>query len=226
MTKKIVWEKWVDPLQSSIEATQAMLDEEENDEEAYPDENSEYDDEYIKASPLKPLGMGIKKFPIISTPFGMLSPSEHAFASSQFDFWVMHTNFDINEGIATLLERMPGIETLEITTRYRARIGFPKSGLFKPRDVMAKIQKLISEISWYENVEKLDGLPTDVIEKVMSTYNEVSKKYNHWCILVLPNGSIDIVGCDDLNEDYNKKLESFRLTQEFTGSYLLVSEND
>lgn len=54
-----------------------------------------------------------------------------------FNFWVGHTNFDITESIAKILEQTEGVESLDIITRYRFRIGIGK--IFTDRDVMSNI---------------------------------------------------------------------------------------
>jgi hypothetical protein len=54
-----------------------------------------------------------------------------------FNFWIGHTNFDLSSKLSTIIEKTNGVETLDVFTRYRFRIGIGQ--LFNSSDVMSNI---------------------------------------------------------------------------------------
>lgn len=205
MRKQIVWEKWRDPMLSNYEETE------------WPGYDLDENGDKI------PIHTADRQ-PVMHTPFGMISVVNDTMATSAFDFWMMYTNFDITEGIARIIEQVPGVETLEINTRYRARIGFPRSGLFRPRDVMHEIDKAVRGLDHAQQHQQLVGLEVDVAHKVMATRDEIEKKHEHWAIWVVPNGNMETIGSDRDDDDYRHQLLLLRQAQESVGGRLLTSE--
>lgn len=58
-----------------------------------------------------------------------------------FNFWDGHANFDITQDICNVIEMVPGVEILNIFSRYRFRIAIGR--LFNGSDVKADIQKQV-----------------------------------------------------------------------------------
>jgi hypothetical protein len=109
----IVWEKWIDPFGQALE--EAKWTDYENEIDTIDD--IEYvDDDEMEMRPIK----------AIATPMGIIPYNELTAPSSLFNFWVGHTNFDINKKIAITIEKSEGVEILDIFTRYRFRIGIGK----------------------------------------------------------------------------------------------------
>ena len=54
------------------------------------------------------------------------------------NFWLAHTNFNITQSISEQIEKVDGVETLDIFTRYRFRIAIGKA--FNSSIVMQNIQ--------------------------------------------------------------------------------------
>lgn len=127
---KIIWEKWVDPyLQDASEVEWPDYDNEATEE---------YDNEDEESQVTK-----IKKHTMyaVSSPMGLIPFNEYSYPSKIFNFWIGHTNFNITEPVALLIERVEGVEILDIFTRYRFRIAIAKA--FKDRDVMNSINHTI-----------------------------------------------------------------------------------
>jgi len=128
----IIWEKWKDPFGGSDEDIEPddglgdFLDEENND--------------LIDADKFKTLAKQVK---VISTPMGIVPINENTASGKIFNFWTGHTNFDITKGVFNILEGIDGVETLDIFTRYRFRIGIGKA--FIDSQVMNSIQNLVYE---------------------------------------------------------------------------------
>lgn len=116
----IIWEKWVDPLGGDEENSFIEKDDEDTESPTM-----------IKTKPVK----------MLLTPMGMIPYNENTATSSIFNFWVGHSNFDISPEICDLIEQAYGVETLDIFTRYRFRIGVGK--VFDDGDVMRNINNII-----------------------------------------------------------------------------------
>jgi hypothetical protein len=205
MKKKVKFERWTDPLNSNVV------------ENEWPGFNVDEDGE---AQPI----YASKMTQVMHTPFGALSMLTNTVAANQFEFWWMHTNFDITNEIRDVIKVVPGVETLEITTRYRARIGFPKSGFFAGNQVMHDIQEAVTAIDHAKQNQALIGLPNNIAYSVIEMRDKVDAKYDNWALLVLPNGSIEVLTSDKIDTTYTSKLELFNAAKSLIGGRLLTSE--
>jgi hypothetical protein len=137
MNKKIIqWEKWRDPFGMEDSETDYPGIEEEA---TYIDEDSESIESGFKIGsfPSSAINGPVK---IISTPMGLI-PIDSNMTNKLFNFWTGHTNFDITKKIKETIESTEGVETLEIYTRYRFRVGVGKA--FNDSDVMRSINKSV-----------------------------------------------------------------------------------
>jgi hypothetical protein len=120
----IIWEKWVDPFGQNTDSLEWP---------EYIESDSDEDDPIIKSK--------ITKIHAISTSMGIIPYNEHTDCTKIFNFWIGHTNFDITKNVSTSIEKIDGVETLDIFTRYRFRVAFGKA--FNDRDVMNEINNTI-----------------------------------------------------------------------------------
>lgn len=104
----IIWEKWVDPMGGDEDSNDFLRKQEDYEESEAP---------IIKSKTMK----------MIVTPMGMIPYTENTASSSIFNFWVGHCNFDISSPIVSIIEETDGVETLDVFTRYRFRIGVGKA---------------------------------------------------------------------------------------------------
>lgn len=125
----IAFTKWHDPW--------AHDDEDEDDgydsEEEYDADNMTFDDGYGdggKNRPHKPVRS-------LMTPMGIVPFNEHSSPSKNWNFWVGHSNFRITRKIARIIAKVDGVETLDVFSPYRLRIGVAK--LFQPGQVIGRI---------------------------------------------------------------------------------------
>ena len=86
------------------------------------------------------------------TPMGIIPITEYSTPSKVFNFWMAHTNFDITPKINSLIEKSEGVETLDVFTRYRLRIGIGKA--FDTGKVMRQINASIAQ-----HLETSNGRP-------------------------------------------------------------------
>ena len=127
--KKIVWEKWKDPYSQE---DSWFPPEKEDDNELYLFDTEDGEDEENIPKTLKLL--------LSSVGAPQVDPSSHI--HKMFNFWTGHTSFSITAPIASNIEKIEGIEVLDILTRYRFRVGIAK--LFMDREVMNAIQEVVS----------------------------------------------------------------------------------
>jgi hypothetical protein len=215
--KKIAWEAWIDPYHSNAEQfgentkINASIT-----EFGYKDKEDDEDQPVF----------GISPNPTIGTPFGLLSVTDDSLASSKFDFWTMHTNFDITVDFIKQLERISGVETIQVFTRYKLRIGFPKTHFFNSADTKNKIQKLIDELN-RDTLDKILEVVSQSFNRKISNnvHNIYLNIYNSrfWSIYVYPNGHTDII-ISDRHKDFYNKLLIIKDVKTMVGGILINSE--
>lgn len=146
---RLVWEHWKDPLGADMELNEwpgynsQTIDDEKLGHENYELLTQETNENVEIKSFRQPLQ-------VVFTQMGMVPLTEYTVPSKIFNFWTLHTNFDITSDISGIIEATPGVETLDIFTRYRMRIGFAK--VFKAPNVKKKIQSRVLEY-FDENAE-------------------------------------------------------------------------
>lgn len=156
--------KWLDPLDQDMHLTN------EDDD----DEKEEARDNKLKK------GIGT----CIVGPMGIIPINEHNRPSKIYNFWMMHTNFNISAKVVDQLKVIDGIEILSVYTRYRARFAVGKT--FNQNEVMDRIRDAIcreeapkSEIpgkTYWALVVKdgktltLQNVDKDLLEKKLQEY--------------------------------------------------------
>ena len=132
----VYWEKWIDVYQQEMEEIESAIDELEGLDDLGYDIDPEVRDQLENMA-------NIPSIKTIMTPFGMLPLTEHSLASNHFKLWVGHTNFSVLKSHARIIGSVKGVESVDILTPYRFRIGIAK--LFVDRDVMAGVRKALLE---------------------------------------------------------------------------------
>lgn len=132
---QIVWEKWTDPFGQDIEETKwNHYDDEELDED------TEFLEDHLQEH------MNNKSVMVIASPLGIIPYNEYTASGKIFNFWIGHTNFNLSQKVSDIIEACPGVELLDIFTRYRFRIAIGKC--FNDNEIM----KIISD-KIYEHIE-------------------------------------------------------------------------
>lgn len=138
---QIIWQKWSNPFGSEeeLDYMHRMLD-----AESSPFTEEDLEDIYQEETHEEPTkDMPVNKLRVVATPMGIMPLTENTDICHIFNFWIGHTNFDITSDIIAMLETIEGVETLDIFTRYRFRIGVGKA--FIDSDVMRDINDQIYE---------------------------------------------------------------------------------
>ena len=129
---KIIWEKWKDPLgyddQDDDQITKIEDHEDEPDSSSLENQFTVYRNKKIRCH-------------MISTPFGVIPFNENTASSEIFNFWTGHSNFPISLQIASIIEDVDGVETLNVFTKYRFRIAVGKA--FVDSEVMRDINRYV-----------------------------------------------------------------------------------
>lgn len=135
----IMWEKWRDPYGSeeNVDINSAIEDMIRKKIEEQQENLS--DIEELPEAINNEIGFVKHKIPMMITPIGLIPLTEHTAPGKIFNFWTGHSNFNITQKISDMIEETSGVETLDIFTRYRFRIGIGKA--FKDSEVMHDINK-------------------------------------------------------------------------------------
>jgi hypothetical protein len=133
----IIWQKWLDPFGEDTE------DQENNDninesDDTIDDDYYNGDSDFFKEEETKSKYEKIKMTKVIATPMGIIPIDENTASGKIFNFWIGHTNFNITKFISSIIEKTPGVECLDIFTRYRFRVAIGKA--FNSSSVMKNIQ--------------------------------------------------------------------------------------
>jgi len=225
MTKKFRWEKWIDPLNSNIDEVEVVpkpIDIEDMPEYLEEDDNSamlirdeEEGEELHSVTPMK----------VAHTKLGMVTLTEYSLLANNFNFYILHTNFDIGIKEASIIEQCPGVETLAVITRYRVKIGFPKSTKPQFNDDMWNLSALQmnieKELMAEDNAETTFQELSDDLEEARL---EASKN-RYWAIIQFPNKTIDTISSDEKNKQFMSQLELFRELQQHAGCLVFSSED-
>lgn len=138
---EIKFEKWKDPYGENIEDVEfpGFSAKVKKAKSAYNDgygdtETPDSQDEDLNLPPSKPLRF-------IATSMGHVPLTEYTQPSKIFNFWVGHSTFDITEEIFDIIEKIEGVEILDVFTRYRFRVGIGK--MFKDGDVHRQIRNTV-----------------------------------------------------------------------------------
>jgi hypothetical protein len=142
MIKKplIIWQKWVDPFGGDHEET-AWTDYESVEQHHYHPKDDEDIAEDTDSPDHPPVPVKSTSIKVIASPMGLIPYNEHTASGKIFNFWVGHTNFDLTETIIDVIEDHDGVETLDVFTRYRFRVGIGKC--FDDAEVMSSINNTL-----------------------------------------------------------------------------------
>jgi len=138
--KKIVWEKWRDPysFDESYSNTEDFLLKSTEDVREF----EELEEELEGIAEEEGYSMTEEQMlKFVVTENGAVPINSNFSIDKIFNFWTGHTNFSITPDIALQIERVGGVEVLDIVTRYRFRVGVGK--LFKGNEVMSSVQRVI-----------------------------------------------------------------------------------
>lgn len=130
--KTIAWVKWHNPYKLLDNKKEENDDGYDNDSFVDVLEDEDKDSDINENSSL-----------VLFTPLGPVPLNEYNDPEKIFNFWVGHSNFNITKNIKDIINKTDGVETLNVYTRYRFRIGVGK--VFSAKNVTRDINRKISE---------------------------------------------------------------------------------
>jgi len=217
MKKKFAWEKWYNLLDEEVESMKK-----EAEEETVTFDIEESEDTFH--------GVMLPQNP---PPIGFVSAimEQNQFINS-FDFWILHTNFDITEKIKGVIESIPGVESMTVLTRYRVKIGLTKSGLFNNTQVKQMIQNKIVGMDNRKGSLIQEDFTSDISfdtttqETIEQTKKDLeSSDHKFWSFYVFPNGQLSINEVDSKDE-LDEKVQLFQTLEYLIGGKVFYSTSE
>lgn len=163
---KILWEKWINPLDAP---------------QLQPGADEEADEEFLEFSgEFSNTNNPFAKTPVIIGPMGIIPVGDNNNIGKIFNFWIMHTNFNISEVVLNTLQAIDGVESIDTQTmtRYRVRLAFGR--LFDAMEVKREIEETLCKKQDTRNIN-------DLIE---TTANYLSSRYKFWAVLRTKDGQL------------------------------------
>lgn len=171
--RKLLWLRWVDPLASvyySSAPTEPDAHLEAMHDSLYGPGDVKWED---PGMPNLPVG------PVLYGAGGVIPLHESMLPGKLYNFWVGHTNFDLGaDNLVGRLERTDGVETLDIITRYRFRVGIGRA--FDQDEVKRAIEHVLC------------GPPAKQPTDVSRLQQALAARHPFWTILVMPSGHVEI----------------------------------
>jgi hypothetical protein len=138
----IFWEHWLDPFDPSSLEKMNYVDKTNDDEEleALCGEGFvEQLEEIIGDEPV----YDSKPMKLMMTPMGVIPIYEHSLSSKVFKFFVGHADFRLTKKVVETINETNGVETLDVFTPYRFKVGIGKA--FSSKKVLKSIQDRVYE---------------------------------------------------------------------------------
>jgi hypothetical protein len=181
----------------------------QDEEQEFDEPEPDFEENYIQQ------GMNAQIQDVMSTPFGLWRVDDAMNPYRQFKLWMGHTNFSITQEVVDIIKNIPGVEVLQVMTRYRFIIGIGE--LFDMHDVRIAIEQ---QLQCHQNEETLI---TDqkTLQQVKDLKEQLSV-YNKWAIYVFPNGNIDFSTSDESN--FGQQLNLYRQAVDYSSGILIESE--
>lgn len=198
--RKIVWEYWKNPFGDDSDE---FVSEEEADVGVFDDDDEK----------------DVRIRPVFVTPMGFVPIHSFQSFTEHFQFWVGNTNFDITPSIRDTIEQVPGVEILDILTRYSFRIAVGK--VFDGGEVKAAIQRSLDAMPPIKGTINPSDIKLDkeMQERISMLQKSLKDKFPFWAIYILPNGEIDIAGANT-QEGYDMHLELYKSAQQMVGGVI------
>lgn len=189
---KLLFEKYNDPLVDFINKSKK-----EEDDELF-DKDDSFDDDKVR-----------REFPFLQGPQGILPLFHGNLASANFNMWVVHTNFRLDEDVKNFINLIEGIETFELISPYRWRISIAR--LFNEENTKRIIEDKVITYIKARYLEKEFNISND---KITSLKKDLEKTSKFWSILIKKD-KYEVISGDNFDEvisKYNKLQNNYDYT--------------
>lgn len=213
---KFKWKAWIDPFGSNAHEFGLEEKDLEDFEDDEPEKKKKKKREFIGK--------------VAATNFGMLPLSEKPLAGSEFDFWTLETNFDLTTDALQTIEKTAGVESIFPLTRYRVRIGFPRSGLFDVDKVKSNVERRLKDADVFSKeafmLSDVWGCSLELVANIRSMIRDLRENYSVWAMVVLPNGNISVIHNDHLTDEFGDELIKLNYVAKSTGGKIFSFLDD
>lgn len=194
---KWLWTRWHDPLRPLVKAFAEMTEEDDAEEQegdlllarrSWEDDDEEDDD---RVNPYHTKAKTGAVGPTIMGPLGVVPLLETNVPSKLYKFWMGETNFSLTKKIVGQIKQTPGVESLDVFTRYRFRLGVGR--VFNAGDVLRAVEESVFPRPAATPVAK----PVTPLDRLKRT---LGKTFSHWAIIVLAEDKHEFVGGGNADE--------------------------
>lgn len=207
MSRKIIWEHWNDPFLPVIKESERLKKESEN---SYQDSYEDYEGDDTPQTH--------QRTPIAMTNWGYFPITDVNRPGNIMNFWLGHTNFNLDKNMLAAIEMIKGVEALEIQTRYRFRIGIAK--LFSSVKTKKRIEYALCTLPRLVNM----GIPPEKIKEINEIHKSLKKTNKYWTMLILPNASVETFAVEN-EEEVLEKYQLFKETATSTNGIVTKYKN-
>jgi hypothetical protein len=186
-------------------------DEDDTEQIFFNDDDDDDDDDDLE-------GIDLKLPKILVTPMGPFRVDDSLNPFRHYEFWMGDTNFNLSAKVVAILEKIPGVDKLRILSRYSFVIAI--GTMFEFSNVRREIEEKLCGGNQKIAVENA------VAKNILLDRYEKLSKNNYWALILLPNGSIDEVVSDTLNDDFLMMLSLFKESRDSCNSMIFCSHKE
>jgi hypothetical protein len=154
------------------------------------------------------------------TPAGPVPIHIYGHLPANFDFHIGHTNFTIDEAAQRALTAVEGVETLDVMTRYRFRVGIGLA--FEGEKVRRGIEAALNARRPFVPPLELDDEAATKLS-LLGEAGTASGKF--WAAYLVPNGSLDVFRTDD-RAAYEARLDLYIQARGLAGGIIRTSDDE
>jgi hypothetical protein len=204
--KKIAWESWNAKV-DVVYTTEPMQETQDQD----------YEEDQMPQFAMDP-GFILEQQRILYTPIGPYPEESMLKPSDRWDCWIGYTNFPVTNKMSNVLNKdVEGIEALKILGKYSFFIGVAR--MFDISDVRKTIEE---KLCTYTESEILSDEDT---QETVDLVKSQLKNNKHWSILVSPQGKVDYIVSDFMDEIYLEGLNRLLELKKQAGGIVLRSQD-
>jgi hypothetical protein len=233
MANRILWQWWKNPLGGGLEwADPAEFPPPERNRRFYANPEAGGDTLTCECGDVN-CGGGVdggpmRSRPFVITPGGAVPLKIHADLVRNFDFWIGHCDFQLDAEKSNqrsheiIIKEVPGVETLDVVTRYRFRVGIGLN--FDSATVRRSIEKALNAVPQGRNEfnPSNDTLHQAAIAKVADALDLAARMKQEYWVVRARCSRVTLLRYDD-RESYELGLIRLRQRAVSVGDILFTS---
>jgi hypothetical protein len=156
--------------------------------------------------------------PVMNTPFGTLEVHNDMNPYKQYQFWMAHTNFTIDDDIRNTIKETEGVEVLRIISRYRFLIAIGR--LFDLVEVRRDIENQVCG-------QKIKDIAVVLCDgkTIKDVVGEISHN-KYYAAYFFPNGQYDSISSDTITPDFEERKQLMLKAQKESNGVFISNEQD